>query len=318
MEEMLEAEIDNFLTSRVICRRGKPSDITSLEIVNPEMARSYTILRQDIEDPEDDIIKTILALRKLCGGPLKSPLVAEIIDPGNADAALRIDPKIAVLNASEIVIRIIAQSSREPGLSSVYEEILSFEGNEIYIQHEPLVEGTLFSEAILHYNSAVIIGVLSGSGKVQLNPPLGHMIEVGDSLICIAEDDDTVVYLPSLPQSSQIKDKNKNYHQAEKVENILIIGWHEQGKVLIDEFEDLLANGSTATVIYNGDLVRNVPNPDETITNVKWTFVKCDTSNRGVLDNTDPTQFDHVIILCYRDFIDPAKADSKTLLTLIT
>ena len=34
MEEMLEAEIDNSLTSRVICRRGKPSSIASLQVVN--------------------------------------------------------------------------------------------------------------------------------------------------------------------------------------------------------------------------------------------------------------------------------------------
>jgi len=52
-------------------------------------------------------------------------------------------------------------------------------------------------------------------------------------------------------------------------------------------------------------------------TSIKWTLREGDTTDRKLLEEIDPTKFDRVIVLSYRDQIHPQKADSQTLLTLI-
>jgi len=177
MEEKLTAVIGDPKSTRLICRRGKPSDLSNLNMVSPHTARSFIILREEFADSDDDVIKAILALRQTCGSPLTSPIVAEIVESANADAASRIEPKVSVINANELVLRIIAQAAREPGLSRVYEEILSFAGAEIYSQREPRVEGMSFAKASEHYESSILIGLLDPSGRATLNPPSEQLIK---------------------------------------------------------------------------------------------------------------------------------------------
>jgi hypothetical protein len=60
-----------------------------------------------------------------------------------------------------------------------------------------------------------------------------------------------------------------------------------------------------------------VPELKKGKTSVTWTLRVGDTTDRRLIEEINPTKFDHVIVLSYRDRIDPQKADSKTLLTLI-
>ena len=46
-------------------------------------------------------------------------------------------------------------------------------------------------------------------------------------------------------------------------------------------------------------------------------FIFGDTTDRRFLEKINPGQFDHIVILCYSDDLDPQKADAKTLVTLL-
>ena len=321
MEEELTAELGNLKTTRLICRSGKPSDRSNLNIVSSRTARSFIVLREGGPDSDDDVIRVVLALRQECGSPLSSPIVAEISEPANADATARIDPQVSVINAGEIVIRIIAQAAREPGLSNVYETILSFAGDEIYCQHEPIVEGMSFAEASKHYESSILIGLIDASGKAILNPPGEQLIKDGESLIAIAEDDDKIIYSATKQKTSNLKkigvSKNTTLPLKRSPEKILILGWHLQGKLLIQELEELLPTGSDILLLYNRELVTLAPELKKENISVTRTVRVGDTTDRRLLEEIDPTKFDHVIVLSYRDRLDLKKADSKTLLTLI-
>ena len=44
---------------------------------------------------------------------------------------------------------------------------------------------------------------------------------------------------------------------------------------------------------------------------------QADTTNRAVLDALDVAVFDHIIVLCYSDALEPQRADARTLITLL-
>jgi hypothetical protein len=45
-----------------VCRSGSPIDLSDLEIVNPREARAIIVLSSTREEPDAEVIKTILAL----------------------------------------------------------------------------------------------------------------------------------------------------------------------------------------------------------------------------------------------------------------
>ena len=72
----------------VICRTGVPMDIDDLEIARLETSRAIVILSPETDDPDADVIKTMLAVTN---HPRRRPepyhIVAELHDPANLDVA---------------------------------------------------------------------------------------------------------------------------------------------------------------------------------------------------------------------------------------
>merc|ERR1719464_13967 len=84
------------------------------------------------------------------------------------------------------------QCARCPGLASVLEEMMGFEGSEFYFEEWPELLGKTFYEIVCRFDDAVPIGVKSSrNGKVYINPKNDHMINKGDKILVLAEDNDS-------------------------------------------------------------------------------------------------------------------------------
>ena len=81
-----------------------------------------------------------------------------------------VDDVHALLTGDQIA-RIVAQTSRQSGLSVVYTELLNFSGSEIYFQAEPKLTGRTYGEALGAYDESSVIGLRTEKGKIILNPP---------------------------------------------------------------------------------------------------------------------------------------------------
>ena len=62
MEEAIRDRVGVSKRTRIVCRTGNPADLSDLEIVNPHAARSIIILAPESENPDSQVIKTMLAL----------------------------------------------------------------------------------------------------------------------------------------------------------------------------------------------------------------------------------------------------------------
>lgn len=75
----------------------------------------------------------------------------------------------------------------------VYTELLDFGGDEIYFNEEPALSGKTYKESIFMYEDSAIIGIALKNGRTRINPPMDTVIQEGDKIIAISENDDTVV-----------------------------------------------------------------------------------------------------------------------------
>src|SRR5690606_29134321 len=99
-------------------------------------------------DADDHVLKTALALGQhpqRDGRPLH--LVGHLHDGDNLYAAQLAAGEGAVwIMDAEKVGQIIAQASQQPGLSSVYTDLLNFGGTELYLTDQPSLYGKSFRE----------------------------------------------------------------------------------------------------------------------------------------------------------------------------
>ena len=194
MEEDLRVKVGPTGKTRIICRSGDPIDPDDLRIVSAKSARAILILTPENEEPDAQIIKTVLALTKIQrAGTIPHHLVAELQDEENLGTARLVGgPEAQFIMVGDTAARLIAQTCRQSGLSMVYSLLLDFSGDSIYLKEDPSLAGKTFGDALFAYDSAAVIGLQRANKKVRLNPPSDTLIEAGDNLVLICAKETSV------------------------------------------------------------------------------------------------------------------------------
>ena len=312
MEEEIRALVPKTGKTRVIVRSGDPMNLTDLELANPHQARSIVILApEESTDPDSVVIKTALALtNNPCRKTEKYHIVGEIQDPGNLEAATLVGREEAhwVL-ASDLISRVTVQTSRQSGLSVVYTELLDFDGDEIYFTEQPALVGRTYFDAQLAFAESSVMGLVTG-GAVHINPAAEMVYEAGDQLIVIAEDDSTIVLTtPGVPDDAAIGSSSPLAAQPERT---LVLGYNAGLHPMLAELSNYVAVGSSVTVVAEID-----PPEFATFGNMSVEFRRGDSTSRAVLEGIPVVGFTHIIVLAYKDMLDPQRSDAKTLITLL-
>jgi hypothetical protein len=200
----------------------------------------------------------------------------------------------------------------------VYTELLDFGGDEIYFKEEPGLVGKTFGETLLAYEDSAIIGLRQKGDMPHLNPPMNKLLQAGDQIIAISEDDDTLKLSGLTNLGIDEKAIQASRPVEPKPERTLILGWNWRLPTIINELDHYVAPGSAVTV------VANLPEGAEAIArlcadlkNQTATFLEGDTTDRRTLDGLKAETYDHIIVLSYSDQMDEQEADALTLITLL-
>jgi voltage-gated potassium channel Kch len=309
--------------TRVICRSGSPIDLNDLEIVSPHTAKSIIVLPSELVDEEPDarVIKTVLALTNNPNRREgKYHIVTEINEPANMDIIKLIGAKddVLVLQTRDLIARVVAQTSHQSGLSVVYTELMDFQGDEIYFKNEPSLVGKTYREVLMAFEDSTVMGTRKADGSIHMNPPMDFLLEPGEEIFAISEDDDTInlSYLTEFPiDSSLIRTGTK---AAKSVpEKTLILGWNRCASIILRELDEYVAPGSRLTVVAEGPRLKKEINICiKNLKKQKAKIIEADITNRAVLDDLKIMDYNHVIVLAYRR-LGVQHADAMTLTTLL-
>lgn len=316
MEDEIRARAEGARRTKVICRSGDPSDPDDLELVRPAAARAIVIL-SEVGRGDPQTVKTVLALMRFDPALESLHVTAEFEERDSARAISRATGgRVGSIVSSDVIARITAQVCRQSGLSAVFQELLDFDGDEIYFQEEPRLIGRTFGESLTRYPDSSVIGVRTATGEVRLSPPMDRMFAAGDQVIAISADDDTVVMdsaSDALPTALTV---TQEAALEPVVEHTLVIGWNALGPMILGELDRYVQSGSTVRVLVDPTRV------GADIEDVDLTHATVDVRHLDTVDGArlaeqlNDQRFDQVIILCYGD-VEPSASDARTLLTLL-
>jgi len=283
MDEYLNDAIEDRRGSVIVTRGGNRIEVTPLLQIAITYARSIVILSEGTDSDEADCacIRTTLALT--CGlPPGKEPtlqpgvchIVLELQDVDNADVAMLgvadgIDARAVLVPiiSHDMAGKLMVQSAREIGLYKCFAGLLCFAGSECYFAEWPDLIGVPFREIAFRFKDAVVVGLgfknpeMSPNGKpVQLNPPLDYVLQYGDQVLVLAEDNDT--YSPGASNELPTTPLPPFELPGKKPEKILLCGWRRDFDDMICELDKWCPPGSTVTVmaVHNPDGIN--PNGD--------------------------------------------------------
>ena len=319
MEDEIAAKLPSTSNTRIICRSGDTNDLADIRIANPQTSRSIIILSPEGESPDAQVIKTIVAV---VNDPQRRvapyQIAAEIREDRNREVAQIVGGReTQLILADDLISRIVVHSSRQSGLSTVYTELLDFDGSEIYTIEMPGLAGMKFGDAVMAFETSSLIGICDASDRVHINPEMNRVIASGERAILIAEDDKSIQQTP-LSNSIVKSAIRKPAAVIRKSERTLVLGWNRRGPMIAYELSRYVAKGSILTIAADTpQLADDIKVLKIAGKNLKVDMKVPDTAHRGSLEALDIPSYDNVLVLGYSDHMPAQIADTRTLVALL-
>lgn len=329
MDEYLRTNFTDRRNTRVVTRSGGTASVQALQRVSAGDAKSAIVLAScdpaaslDTKLASDaKVIKTVLALDSQTEQDAEFSIVAEVFTERNRQVVRDIAPDVvSVIDAEEILAKIMVQTSRTSGLSVVYGELLSFEGCEMYFHNNPSWEGMRFDRLQFHFPDGVPIGIRNPEGEIFIRPELDAIMKADDEILIVAEDDSTIEYVSQpvmIPKASEIPDRRSN----QRFERQLILGWSYKAPIIIQEYADYVVGGSQIDVMIKDpppQLAETIERLDKNST-VQVKLIDKDPLNSDDLESMEPFFYNTVIVLPQKPSLDsePERIDSETIVVLL-
>lgn len=318
MEERLRETVGDTRTTRVVCRSGEPWATRNLELANASHARSMLVIGNG---DDDGTVKTLLAIRAYRAtdphGGGTAHIVAEVVD---RDTAVSIESLLGdglvTVSSDAVVAELTAQACRQRGLSSVFRELLDFDGDEMYFAPFAQLVGRTYAQAQLSFDKSAVVGVFGADGSVYLNPAPDTVIGEGDQLIAIVEDDSLFV-VDATPAAGRVLHCERR-EVSDVPRRIVIVGWSSLGPRVLAELDEFLDERTAIELLLDPtlvdvDAVRN----SVSTRNVSLEVSEMTGGPEVIAAHAARISFHEVIVLGYREVLPVTKADTRTLLTLL-
>jgi len=321
MEDEIKEAFPNLGKLKIVCRNGSPNNLQDLEIVNPQDSKSIIILSDDFNKSDAQIIKTILAITKSPNRRIDPyHITTELNNERNIEICKLIGgEELEIILSDEIIAKIIIQTSRQSGLSIVYQELMDFDGAEIYFSALDNLIAKPYSEVIFAFNDSAVIGINNKANSVILiNPPMDYVLMPGDEVIAITEDDDSLI--PSTTKDFSINEAaiQHSNNSESSPEKILMLGWNTRGGLLLRELNDYVAKNSIVDIISSFPIDESIiSNYKNDFKNLIINFTHKDTTDNSVISDLNIVDYNSIQVLCYREEMEIQEADASTMITLL-
>lgn len=338
--------------ARVTLRSGSPLRVEHLQRVDYRNAASVVVPGDELhggsaEAADTEVVKTLLSLNAIDGSGSGAEMpfaVAELFDLRKLQAARRAyRGPLEVLASDSTVSRLLAQNVRHPGLSLVYNEVLSLgEGSEFYVRDAGSFAGSRVGTLPPRFPDAVLAGVLRPEGRTFgsiLCPADDFRVEADDRLVLLAGSRAATDPAPGTGSAGPAESPRKGAAGSDGREpedagegagspapvgetgrRILILGWSHKVPALLREF------GTYGGERYEVDVASVVPIPlrEQMISRREMETGSIDLRQHELdytlpqqLREMEPDRYDSVVLVATDRFQSDEEADARTMLGLL-
>ena len=315
MEQQIKNNAGALKRLDVVTRMGDLNSLNELKRTNLGTSKSIIIL-DETSGSDAGSVNTVFAVKALSTNPTQK-LIVEIDDKNVAQSlATATKGQVIPVRSHDIIARVTAQASRQPGLAAVILDLLDFDGDEIYFQGVPALAGKTYKDALLSFNEASVIGLAHADGTVALNPKGATKLKADDKVIAVAKDDDKVVYTGPTDLVAKAKPAAVKI-PARKPEHMLVIGWSSMGRTILTELAPFMVKGSTVHIIAKKDFVKKSETENLNFGHLKTTFAYTSGDINDMTVAASAKHYDQILVLGYRKGVTVADADALTMLSML-
>ena len=232
--------------TNIIIREGSASRIENIKLLN--IAKSSRISK--INHNHTESLNILLALKKIVEEEeldKKINICVLVHEEDTIEIIKSIEEKnfvIHVIYKYEILYKLIAQSIIYTGLSNVYEDLFSNDGNVFYIETDHDFNDCKFEDAALKYleRGMILLGITKEDRSQLLIPNYDYLLKKENRLVILSRNnnDDNIKEYPDI-KPSIVKYKN----------NILLICEENRYDEIIKEISEYMENHNTSMISYN-------------------------------------------------------------------
>ena len=309
----------------IILRSGIPSNRSELERVALDHASSVIILSTDADDSES--IKSMVLLAGRDDWPGKTPtLASEIAHERNYELArIASRGRLQIVSSAKVISKVIVQTIRNPGLSSIYHELFSPAGNGIYVQRVPECTDAAIEDIAYRITDAIPIGITwekqqDGSLRhaVALNPEPDYEIAADETLVLIARGLPVHYVASETSVPSQLASDGGGHTRVPR--RVLLIGWTDMIHDILLELDAHALQGTEISILSGKtaeEACRRIEQRQETtFKNLDLTFIEGDAANAAVYAEIDLSSYQSVVVLA-DNWGDKGDVDTRTLRILL-
>jgi hypothetical protein len=328
MDDLIAKRLPNSGTTRIVTTTGDYANINELNRVNITGAKSVILLANCSESSSEDekvesdvqSVKAIMAIISCQDGKNELPIIAEIFSAEKRELiSFFRDENIIALDSWDIMGKLLVQTSLTSGLEMVYNEILSFDGCEVYF-YEADWKGVTFGNLPFHFKDGIPLGVYNINDGLRLRPDDDYKLIPDDQIVILAEDDSTINFEPQpfiKPKDIELSGKKLQQHSKD----VLILGWHNVAEIFIREASDYLSAGTKVDILFdkpNDYLTNRVKELKSEYKDFNITLTDSDPLKLDNLSEVNPFSYDNIIILSQdMNELRADKIDSDTLIILL-
>ena len=310
MENIISDRVADMGNLRVVCRSGKPDNRSDLLICSLDTCKSVIV------NINDDFmtVKAILLCKALldeCGNQ-DACIIATVRDPEVIHPAkIAGGERVEILNFQKTIARLMVQSERHPGMSEILAELLSFQGNEIYVEDNPHAVGLSLGEINLRLAHSTAIGIVRHDTPI-LNGDTNTVFETGDKLILIAPDDGYGRLRERASIDETVFEQEPNVRQ--EPHTLLILGYTDMLKqILIEENAYAAPNSKVMIAAEFGKINAEALPTEKELSNIQVDIHECGIYKRRVLEQLLAEQPSSIMLVSDVEIHDE-EADARTLM----
>ncbi len=248
--------IKGYKKTNIIIREGSTSRIENIKLLNIAKSSSISIINND----DTESLNILLALKKIIEEidehkiDNKINICVLVHEEDTIEIIKSIEDKnfvIHIIYKYEILYKLIAQSIIYTGLSNVYEDLFSNDGNIFCIEKDHDFDNTKFEEAALKYldKGIILLGMTKEDRSQLLIPNYDYNIKKENRLVILSKNDNEspIKEYPNI-KPNIIKYKN----------NILLICEDKRYDEIIKEISEYIENHNIVMLSY--DLIKSTKN----------------------------------------------------------
>jgi hypothetical protein len=311
-----------------VLRSGTTWDTRDLRrLASVATARAVVILDDDSPDGMANTVKSVMGIVAACDGPSheREPhehptIVIEVQDARNTlveplrKRLARFGFRVVAVDSLALRTELAAQVSRRAGLSQVFQELLNFSGEELYITDVPPGLET-FGHALTALRGSVPIGILEGKDQVVNLWPHWSTPLNDSQLVVVASDEDAAAAdaLVTFDVAPLVGSRPSCCERPLEQQQLLVIGWNNGAVHLLEVLDQYAGEGSSVTVVTEHEVD---PGELKLESFSEQHFISPTIGVQAWLD-LERDHFDHAIVLSH-DALSPASSDARTFVALLS